>query len=158
MKKKIGLGRKDTQVLGFTCSSKDTDCTVGFSPARREKSMEHPQGLWAQEGGPNQGERPPQSLVLIDPPHTSTASSVPRLAWALLCSKVGAMNAMPTAPADPDLPSGALPDSTGLPETPSPSLASDLLFPIAKSTTCDAREQAAQVKSSLTPVFPTDTN
>lgn len=53
---------------------------------------------------------------------------------------------MPTAPADPDLPSGALPDSLGFPKTPSPSLAFDLLFPVAKSTTCDAREQSAQVK------------
>ena len=78
--------------------------------------------------------------------------------WALLCSKAGAMNAMPTAPADPDLPSGTLPYSLGFPKTPSPSLASDLLFPIAKSTTCDTREQSAQVKPPPTPVFPADAN
>ena len=56
---RIGLGRTDTQGLGLTCSSKDTARSVGLSPARREKSMEHPQGPRAQEGGPDQGERPP---------------------------------------------------------------------------------------------------
>lgn len=42
---RIGLGRKDPQVLGFTGSSEATDHTMGLSPVRREKPMEHPQGL-----------------------------------------------------------------------------------------------------------------
>ncbi|KAI4538257.1 hypothetical protein MG293_011660 [Ovis ammon polii] len=64
-----------------------------------------------------------------------------------------------TAPIKPEQwQKGTLPYSLGFPKTPSPSLASDLLFPIAKSTTCDTREQSAQVKPPPTPVFPADAN